>query len=236
MSSPSAPIKGANHASNFTAVATDRLWMDRVAKEENYQRMFAYDLLGHTATAQALVSSGSIITKSASQLPYSVYNNKHNSEENSPLAAKRREKLGMSSNSLPALSPKRLGEASYEDTQGGITPVKSDIESPLNTTGYSNTNRSPLSRTGGGLPTLGDVAVHPWSGTLSGSTSPRRAYTEHGLLDEQMAKRLAVSTGKKGYGSSFLMKSVAQDSYNVRNNVELKGDVSGFRRRKFKYE
>ena len=78
--------------------------------------------------------------------------------------------------------------------------------------------------------------MHPWSGTLSGSTSPRRAYTEHGLLDEQMAKRVAGSSGKKGYGSSFLMKSVAQDSYNVRNSVELKGDVSGFRRRKYKYE
>lgn len=233
MSSPTAPIKGANHASNFTAVATDRLWMDRVAKEENYQRIFAYDTLGHTATAQALVSSGSIITKSASQIPYSVYENKHNNVENSPLAAKRREKLGVSK-TLPALSPNRLGET-FEDTQNGISPLKSDTESPLNSTGYSNTNRSPLSRTCG-LPALNDVSVHPWSGTLSGSTSPRRAYTEHGLLDEQMAKRVAGSSGKKGYGSSFLMKSVAQDSYNVRNAVELKGDVSGFRRRKFKYE
>lgn len=228
----STPTKG---SSGFTAVATDRLWTDRVAREETYQRIFAYDAFGHTATAQPLVSSGSIITKSASQVPFSVYSNEHNNPANSPLAAKRREKLGVSTTKLPTLSPERLGEVGRV---GGFTndvsPVSveegSDRMSPL-TTDRTPTQQQRLNT----LPPLGELtSLHPWAGSLSASTSPRRPYTERGLLDEQMAKRVAVSSGKKGYGSSFLMRSVTQDSFGVRSPVELK-DVSAFGRRKYAF-
>lgn len=145
--------------------------------------------------------------------------------------------------SPPVRSCHGIHEAIEEGSANPPTPFQpySTTTSTTNTATATNLKLSNLPPLQTHLISRGDSTSQPLS-PLSASrvyaeeledqcrvVSPKRHFTEHGLLSPHMGKRLASASGRRGYGQRIA--STTNESYVVRPSVELnEGSKHGYRK------